>query len=138
MRPIFKMPARRAAPQSNPVAAPAQTPFTNPALKPAQSVLPANFAGSMGKMSGPLGGAGTRVPVFGAPKKGLPLSPAETDTFPTNQSKPSAPFGQSLGALFNLKPQQGQAAKPMKSGGMTASKRADGCAQRGKTKGKMV
>ena len=25
-----------------------------------------------------------------------------------------------------------------KSGGMTASKRADGCAQRGKTKGKMV
>jgi hypothetical protein len=26
----------------------------------------------------------------------------------------------------------------MKKGGMTASKRADGCAQRGKTKGKMV
>ncbi|MFO0450092.1 MAG: hypothetical protein ACK52I_15780 [Pseudomonadota bacterium] len=30
---------------------------------------------------------------------------------------------------------QGQ---PMKKGGMTASKRADGCAQRGKTKGRMV
>jgi hypothetical protein len=31
----------------------------------------------------------------------------------------------------------GAVAKPMKSGGMTASKRADGCAQRGKTKCKM-
>ena len=32
----------------------------------------------------------------------------------------------------------GSVAKPMKSGGMTASKRADGCAIRGKTKGKMI
>jgi len=31
-----------------------------------------------------------------------------------------------------------EAAKGMKKGGMTASKRADGCAQRGKTKGRMV
>jgi len=28
--------------------------------------------------------------------------------------------------------------KPMAKGGMTASKRADGCAERGKTRGKMV
>jgi hypothetical protein len=28
--------------------------------------------------------------------------------------------------------------KPMKKGGMTASKRADGCATKGKTRGKMV
>jgi hypothetical protein len=31
----------------------------------------------------------------------------------------------------------GSVAKPMKKGGMTASKRADGIAQRGKTRGKM-
>lgn len=83
--------------------------------------------GPMGR--GPMGG-GPRGPMGGMPMGGIPGNPG----FPASAGMPTgaAPL-QTLSGIL-----QGQPAKPMKNGGMTASKRADGCAQRGKTKGKMV
>ena len=70
---------------------------------------------------------------------------ASTNTYPFGSASKDTGSGSGLGSgvnqTFNIKPTV-QAGQPqgMKRGGKvsSASKRADGCAQRGKTKGRMV
>jgi len=84
----------------------------------------------------------------GAVNSRLKRNPETGELYNTQKEKPKArPKPKSFAekakkANFTSAETGGGAAlmyrKPMAKGGMTASKRADGCAERGKTRGKMV
>jgi len=74
---------------------------------------------------------------------GVPVTEEEMRVIEETQEKQKTPEERELEDLANQfkgRKRPAPTPKPMKSGGMvsSASKRADGCAQRGKTRGKIV
>lgn len=104
-----------------------------PAMSPAQMGGPLGQSLSPGAPLGSVSNNPISKPAFKVPRQIRRMG----DTFQGSGSP--KPFGTALGVLGLGNPQATQTNPAyMKNGGMTASKRADGCAQRGKTKGRMV
>jgi hypothetical protein len=114
-----------------------------PAIKPSVGKSPLDGLRNLPKMSGPLGSVGT--PPAGGPKfENMPppnMKQPGNPGFPGPQyTGPGAgPTGPANMAKINQLKSATQG-KPMKTGGKvsSASKRGDGCAIKGKTKGRMV
>lgn len=95
------------------------------------------------------GGAGGDMPVgragpdFGSGRASTPMGP-RLDPAVLSQSRSTlgsltgARNPSALGARFSTTFKKGGKVKKMAKGGSTASKRADGCATKGKTKGRFV
>jgi hypothetical protein len=83
--------------------------------------------------------SGPRVSLGGIPS---PVGKVFGPTIPIGDrgsfSVGANPFGKRVGAGLYLRLKEGGKVKKMAKGGSTASKRADGCATKGKTKGRFV
>ena len=108
------------------------TPVVNKAM-PLPPGVPPTLMGLASMSRGPMGrgpmGGGPRGPMGGMPTGGA-MPPAAMPVLSQSslaQGMPPAPAG---GAIQTIARKKG--------GAVSASKRADGCAQRGKTKGRMV
>jgi hypothetical protein len=96
-------------------------PYVNAMQPKAPAITPQSAA--MAQKFGP------SMSVAGAPPVGSPVGPAPA---------PSAAFTQRFGPPGRIAKGAPKMMGGMKNGGMTASKRGDGIAQKGKTKGRMV
>jgi hypothetical protein len=104
-------------------------------------------SGGMGpSMPGGGGGGGMPAPAMGSAPARAPMPIARTAGYlgPTMRGEDGSrvSFGvgprRSIGAGASIPFKKGGKVKKMAKGGSTASKRADGCATKGKTKGRFV